>query len=66
MRDGYHAPLDQARELSSASRRVIAGLQARYSSETEIKALKIKHNGVLGYHIGYPPSMATGNGAAVQ
>ena len=54
VRDGYHAPLDQARELSSASRRVIAGLQARYSSETEIKALKIKHNGVLGYHIEVP------------
>ena len=54
VRDGYHAPLDQARELSSESRRVIAGLQASYSSETEIKALKIKHNGVLGYHIEVP------------
>lgn len=54
VRDGYHAPLDQVRELSSESRRVIAGLQARYSSETEIKALKIKHNGVLGYHIEVP------------
>lgn len=54
VRDGYHAPLDQARELSRESRRVIAGLQARYSSETEIKALKIKHNGVLGYHIEVP------------
>ena len=52
--DGYHVPLDQARELSRESRRVIAGLQARYSSETEIKALKIKHNGVLGYHIEVP------------
>ena len=54
VRDGYHAPLDQARELSRESRRVIAGLQARYSSETEIKPLKIKHNGVLGYHIEVP------------
>ena len=54
VRDGYHAPLDQARELSSESRRVIAGLQARYSAESEIKALKIKHNGVLGYHIEVP------------
>ena len=54
VRDGYHVPLDQARELSRESRRVIAGLQARYSSETEIKALKIKHNGVLGYHIEVP------------
>ena len=54
VRDGYHALLDQARELSRESRRVIAGLQARYSSETEIKALKIKHNGVLGYHIEVP------------
>lgn len=54
VRDGYHAPLDQARELSRESRRVIAALQARYSTETDIKALKIKHNGVLGYHIDVP------------
>ncbi len=54
VRDGYHDPLDQARELSRESRRVIAGLQARYSALTEIKALKIKHNGVLGYHIEVP------------
>ena len=51
---GFDAALDQERELRDESRRVIAGLQARYAEETGIKALKIKHNAVLGYHIDVP------------
>ena len=54
VRDGYDAALDSARALRDESRRVIAGLQQRYSDETGIKALKIKYNGVLGYHIDVP------------
>ena len=54
--DGYDAALDAARGLRDESRRVIAGLQHRYSEETGIKALKIKYNGVLGYHIDVPAS----------
>ncbi len=54
VRDGYDAALDGARALRDESRRVIAGLQQRYSDETGIKALKIKYNGVLGYHIDVP------------
>ena len=52
--DGYDEALDAARRLRDESRRVIAGLQADYAAQTEIKALKIKHNGVLGYHIDVP------------
>ena len=52
--DDYDAALDAARRLRDESRRVIAGLQNRYGEETEIKALKIKYNGVLGYHIDVP------------
>ena len=51
---GYHDGLDQARELRDESRRYIAGLQQKYADETDIKALKVKHNGVLGYHIEVP------------
>ena len=51
---GYHDGLDQARELRDESRRFIAGLQQKYAEDTQIKALKIKHNGVLGYHVEVP------------
>ncbi|MBN9024511.1 MAG: DNA mismatch repair protein MutS, partial [Rhizobiales bacterium] len=48
VRPGYDADLDTTRALRDESRQVIAGLQATYSAETDIKALKIKHNNVLG------------------
>jgi len=48
---GYDAELDEFRSLRDEGRSVIAGLQSRYIDETEINALKIKHNNVLGYFI---------------
>ncbi|MET4635552.1 DNA mismatch repair protein MutS [Kaistia defluvii] len=54
VRPGYDADLDTTRALRDESRQVIAGLQATYSAETDIKALKIKHNNVLGYFIEVP------------
>jgi len=51
IRAGYDAGLDEARALRDESRRVIAGLQARYAEETGIRALKIRHNNVLGYFV---------------
>ncbi|MEP2744350.1 DNA mismatch repair protein MutS [Bauldia litoralis] len=51
VRDGHHDDLDEARKLRDESRRVIAGLQADYAAETDIRALKIKHNNVLGYFV---------------
>jgi len=51
VRAGYNRDLDGANELRDDSRKVIAGLQARYADETGLKALKIKHNNVLGYFI---------------
>ena len=54
IRAGFHSGLDEARALRDESRRVIAALQNRYAEATGIKALKIKHNGVLGYHIDVP------------
>lgn len=50
----YAPALDEARQLRDESRRVIAGLQNKYRETTGIKALKVKHNAVLGYHIEVP------------
>ncbi len=40
-----------ARALRDESRRVIAALQARYAETTSVRALKIRHNNVLGYFV---------------
>ncbi|NBT97267.1 MAG: DNA mismatch repair protein MutS [Methylocystaceae bacterium] len=53
IRDGSNALLDEARSLRDESRTVIASLQARYASETNIK-IKIKHNNFLGFFIEAP------------
>ena len=37
--------------LRDESRQVVAELQARYADETGIRALKIRHNNVLGYFV---------------
>jgi DNA mismatch repair protein MutS len=51
VRAGYEPALDEARALRDESRRVIAGLQVRYAEATGIRALKIRHNNVLGYFV---------------
>ena len=52
--DGYDAALDELRRLAGDGRRAIAALEARYREQTGITALKIRHNGVLGYHVEVP------------
>ncbi len=51
IRTGYDSQLDQLRQMRDESRRLIAGLQAKYCEQTKVSSLKIKHNNVLGYHI---------------
>src|SRR5947209_3542713 len=51
VRAGYNSALDETRALRDESRRVVAALQARYADETGIRALKVRHNNVLGYFI---------------
>lgn len=51
VRAGYDRDLDGANDLRDDSRKVIAILQARYADEAGLKALKIKHNNMLGYFI---------------
>ncbi len=48
---GAHERLDQARALRDDARRVIVELEGRLKDETGISSLKVRHNGVLGYHI---------------
>lgn len=58
--DGYDAALDELRATSGDARRAIAAMEARYRDETGIAALKIRHNGVLGYFIEVPARHADG------
>ncbi|MBT9291766.1 DNA mismatch repair protein MutS [Prosthecodimorpha staleyi] len=51
VRAGYSAALDECRELSADSRRLIARLEADYQLETGIRSLKIRHNNVLGFFV---------------
>jgi DNA mismatch repair protein MutS len=51
VRQGYDTALDETRALRDQSRKVIAELQTRYADETGIKALKIRHNNILGYFV---------------
>ena len=51
---GYDAALDELIALRDESRKLIAGLQAKYADASGIGVLKIKHNNVIGYHIEMP------------
>ncbi|MEM8663017.1 MAG: DNA mismatch repair protein MutS [Pseudomonadota bacterium] len=53
---GIDKALDEARTLRDESRRVIAALQAEYQDATGVRALKIKHNAVLGWFVETPAS----------
>ncbi|WP_026596829.1 DNA mismatch repair protein MutS [Methylobacterium sp. 77] len=57
VRAGYDAEIDEVRLLGQDSRKVIAGLQARYAEETGCRTLRIKHNNMLGYYIEVPQAV---------
>ncbi|HEV2557520.1 MAG TPA: DNA mismatch repair protein MutS [Microvirga sp.] len=57
IREGHHADLDEARELQQDSRRFIAALQARYAAETGCRALRVKHNHMIGYYVEVPQTV---------
>ena len=54
VRAAYDGKLDEERALGSETRAVVAALQARLMDETDVRSLKIKHNGVLGYFVEVP------------
>ncbi len=55
---GYDAALDDLRDAGGLGRREMAALETRFKATTGIAALKIRHNGVLGYHIEVPARAA--------
>lgn len=56
--DGFDPALDELRRLAGDGRRAIAALEAQYREQTGISSLKIRHNGVLGYHVEVPARAA--------
>ena len=60
VREGYNSALDETRALRDESRRVIAGLQARYAEDTGIRILKIKHKTCSAISSKSPRSTASG------
>ncbi|MES2273310.1 MAG: DNA mismatch repair protein MutS, partial [Chlamydiota bacterium] len=50
-RDGYHAELDQLRQLSRDSMSWMAGYQVKLREETGIKTLKVGYTKAFGYYI---------------
>ncbi|MCZ4347477.1 DNA mismatch repair protein MutS [Devosia neptuniae] len=59
VRKGYDQTLDDERALASQTRDVVAALQARLIEETDVRSLKIRHNGVLGYFVEVPAAHGT-------
>ena len=58
VRDGFRKELDDNRALRDQSRQVLAAMQARIQEQTGIKALKVRHNNVLGFFIEVPAGQA--------
>ncbi|HTJ55991.1 MAG TPA: DNA mismatch repair protein MutS [Devosiaceae bacterium] len=59
VRQGFDQRLDGERRLASETRAVVAALQARLIAETDVRSLKIRHNGVLGYFVEVPAAQGT-------
>ena len=55
---GYDAALDDLRDAGAGGRRSIAALEAEFRAKTNTPSLKIRHNGVLGYHVEVPARAA--------
>src|SRR5580704_11820493 len=51
IRSGYHAGLDELRDLSRNSRQYIAQIELRERARTGIQSLKVRFNNVFGYYL---------------
>jgi DNA mismatch repair protein MutS len=51
IRPGFHAELDELRDLSLNGRQYIAQIEARERQRTGIQSLKVRFNNVFGYYI---------------
>ncbi len=61
--DRYSKRLDAARADLARAKQAIEALQARYVQDTGVKALRIRTNLVVGYHVEVPSSSAKALGA---
>ena len=60
---GYAVRLDEARADAARAQEAVDALQARYVVETGIKALRIRVNTLVGYHVEVPAAQARALGA---
>jgi len=51
IRNGFHADLDELRNLSQHSKQIIAAMEERERKRTGINSLKIRFNSVFGYYM---------------
>ncbi|MCW5981231.1 MAG: DNA mismatch repair protein MutS [Bryobacteraceae bacterium] len=51
IRPGFHAELDELRDIRANSRQYIAQIEARERERTKIQSLKVRFNNVFGYYI---------------
>jgi len=51
IRAGYHAELDELRDLGQNSKRLLAQIEQRERERTGIASLKVRFNNVFGYYI---------------
>ena len=51
IRPGFHAELDELREITRHGRQIIAAMEDRERKRTGIASLKIRYNQVFGYYI---------------
>jgi DNA mismatch repair protein MutS len=58
IREGYSKELDKLLMLRDESKKLIAGLQEKYRSDTDISTLKISYNNMLGYFVDVPAKRA--------
>jgi DNA mismatch repair protein MutS len=51
IKDGYHAPLDELRQINRSGKDWIVRLETQERERTGIKSLKVRFNNVFGYYI---------------
>ncbi len=51
IRPGFHAELDELRDLSQNSKRLVAQIEVRERERTGIASLKVRFNNIFGYYI---------------
>lgn len=51
IRDGYHAEVDELRDIMHGGKDTLASIEARLKEETGIRTLKLGYNKVFGYYI---------------